>query len=138
MNWNYISGFFDADGSIMLVSNHTNEHPTIHLSFHNNDLELLLEIKRFIKDTISIDGRMATKHPAKPTHKVAFDLKYSGQKALSIISHMLSIQKAKKHKIATCLKFYIEVTPRNGRYSERTLARKHAFYRLFYWAMPLS
>lgn len=138
MDWNYISGFFDADGSIMLVRSRANEHPTIHLSFHNNDLELLLDIKRFIKDATGIDGRMATKHPVKKTHKVAFDLKYYGQKALSIISHMLSIQKAKKHKIATCLKFYIVVTPRNGRYSERALARKHAFYRLFYWTMPLS
>lgn len=138
MNWDYISGFFDADGSIMLTKNGGNEMPTIQLSFHNNDVKLITQIRDFILNETGVSGNISKKPPRKSNHNMAFDLKYSLRKALIVIAKIKSSQRAKKHKIDTCLKFYVAVTPRNGRYSERALAKKYAFYRLFYWSMPLS
>ena len=48
MNWEYISGFFDADGSISAISTHKNRNRTIQLSFHNTEKSILEDIQRFI------------------------------------------------------------------------------------------
>ena len=49
MNWEYISGFFDADGCITISKPTKNKNKTIQISFHNNEIEILENIKKSIK-----------------------------------------------------------------------------------------
>jgi len=48
MNWEYISGFFDADGHITLSAMNKGKNKTICVGFTNIDLKLLEDIKEFI------------------------------------------------------------------------------------------
>ena len=133
MNWNYINGFFDADGSICLTKNHSMGQKTIQLSFHNNDLNILECIRIFIKNELGINGTISIKLPKKANHNIAYDLSYLQQKAYKICDNLSCVHLLKKHKIATCLKYYNKVTPRNGKYNKQLLIKHQAFERLFYW-----
>lgn len=61
MNWKYISGFFDADGSITLTRNTKNSNKTIQVSFHNNELDILEKIKTFIFENLNVNGSISRK-----------------------------------------------------------------------------
>lgn len=56
MDFNYISGFFDADGSISLLSIHKNEYKSIQVSLCNNELSILESIRDFLYKAILIKG----------------------------------------------------------------------------------
>ena len=133
MNLSYISGFFDADGSISLLSIHRNEHKSIQVSFCNNQLELLEEIEGFLETSLQIKGSISKKKARKPGHSDNFELKYTRNAALMLIEHLDSHHPKKKYRIDVALHYYQEVTVRNGKYSEADLVRKEAFNRLFYW-----
>lgn len=135
MNWSYISGFFDADGSIMLMSQSKNAHKAIVITFHNNDLTLLKQINSFIFKELGVKGAFKTKPPKKETHSTAYDLRYVYDAALLICAKLSPIQKYKRHKIATALKYYKRVTIKNGKYNEKQLLSKKAFERLFYFSL---
>ena len=68
MSWDYISGFFDADGSLTLTINKAQQFKTVQLSFHNNELSILEEIRQFIENELGIKGSIATKKPEKEAH----------------------------------------------------------------------
>jgi len=67
MDWNYVSGFFDADGSISLVRKYSkgNANRTIQISFHNTELSILGEIRDFISSEIGVNGIISVKKPKK-------------------------------------------------------------------------
>ena len=67
MDWSYISGFFDADGSISLVkkNQNNNTNKSIQISFHNTQLSILEEIKNFIDMDLNIKGFISTKKAKK-------------------------------------------------------------------------
>ena len=131
MNWNYISGFFDADGSISLIK-HSSENKTIQVSFHNTDLQLINSIRAYIERELGFRGSLATKNPRQETHSISYDLKYSYKQALLIFEHLTSCHRKKTHRIATVLKYYAQLTPRNGKYTIEMLNRRKAFERLFF------
>jgi hypothetical protein len=116
MNWNYISGFFDADGSITLANTNQNKFKTIQLSFHNNELNILEEIQEFMFNQIGVVGSISIKPARKETHNDSYDLKYVYlPKTLAILKEMTLLHPKKKHRKNVAFKL-INVTPRNGKY----------------------
>ncbi len=75
MNWSYISGFFDADGSIQLNRIHRNQLPSPVMTFHNNERVILELIKAFIYDELNVNGTIVTKK--KEGYADQFELRYS-------------------------------------------------------------
>lgn len=126
MSWDYISGFFDADGSLTLTTNKSQQFKTIQLSFHNNELSILEEIRQFIENELGIKGSIATKKPEKEVHNVAYDLKYVYfSKVNRILSLINSKHPKKRHHIK--ISFELElVTPRNGKYNDELLMKRKA------------
>ena len=124
MNWDYITGFFDADGSITLSKHHNAPYKTVQVYFHNNELALLEEIRDFIEKETGIKGVILTKKPAKIEHRTAYDLRYIYfRTANRILKNMPSKHPKKRHRIS--ISFELEkLTPRNGKYTEVTLARR--------------
>ena len=132
MSWDYISGFFDADGSLTLSINKAQQSKTIQLSFHNNELSILHEIRQFIENELNIKGSIATKLPKKDVHNVAYDLKYVYySKVNRILSHINSKHPKKSHRIK--ISFALEkLTPRNGKYTDEVLKEKKALEEMFF------
>ena len=131
MNWGYISGFFDADGSITLAKNQSNANKTIQLSFHNNEIVILEEIRNFIQKELGLNGVISIKRARKISHQDSYDLKYVYKKAL-IIANNLNISHPKKiHRI----KVYNEIqncTIRNGKYTKEQFDTRGELERLFF------
>lgn len=126
MSWDYISGFFDADGSLTLTTNKAQQFKTVQLSFHNNELSILEEIRQFIENELGIKGSIATKKPEKEVHNVAYDLKYVYfSKVNKVLICINSKHPKKSHRIK--ISFELElVTPRNGKYSDVLLMKRQA------------
>jgi intein-encoded DNA endonuclease-like protein len=121
MNWNYISGFFDADGSITLSKPSNSKFKTVFISFHNNELAILEAIRDFIYKELQIKGVIVTKTPKKENHNIAYDLKYDFlEKTVMIIKKMKLLHPKKKHRIKMTLALHA-IVPRNGKYSSSML-----------------
>ncbi len=121
MNWEYIAGFFDADGSITLVVNSKGREKSPQISFHNNELNILEEIQDFILKELNIKGFISKKKKAKDHHGQQYDLKYEGFPKCIAISKNLKSFHQKKIKRLILIELIHKVTPRNGKYDEQTL-----------------
>jgi hypothetical protein len=127
MNWNYISGFFDADGSISYVVNTKNKPKIPQISFHNCKLEILEQIKDFIQTDLGIKGFITVKKSYKENHNTAYDLKYSHLPKCLLLSTKLKSYHPSKIMRLKSLPVVKEMTPRNGKYS-KTLLEKRTTY----------
>ena len=131
MNWDYISGFFDADGCITISSNAKGKNKTIQISFHNNELEILKEIQQFILKELNVKGHISTKLPKKENHNIAYDLKYTYLNGLKVANklHLKHTKKAHKIKIYNSIQ---KATKRNGKYTEEELQKRRDLETLFF------
>lgn len=133
MNIQYISGFFDADGSITLSKKRSSSlyrYPKI--DFTNTKIKILIEIERYLK-SVDIVAHISKKDPRKNNHSQSFVLSISGNNAIKLCYLLNSLHPVKRHRINTILKHYKKVTPRNGKYNKRLHSKKLAFERMFFW-----
>tara|TARA_R110000868_G_scaffold247511_2_gene503875 strand:+ start:616 stop:1017 length:402 start_codon:yes stop_codon:yes gene_type:complete len=121
MNWEYITGFFDGDGSISLVKKNKSREKSPQISFHNNELNILIEIQEFILKELKIKGFISKKKKVKEHHGQQHELKYDGFPKCITISKYLNTKHHKKAKRIALLDLIHAVTPRNGKYNEQTL-----------------
>lgn len=118
MNWEYITGFFDADGSITLAVISKGRRRSPQLSFHNNELDILISIQSFIEKELKVVGHISTKRKDKEHHAQAYDLKYTNfPKCIEIINNLKSIHPKKAKRFEVIKKLY-PLTPRNGKYTD--------------------
>lgn len=131
MNWNYITGFFDADGSVTLVHPGNSKRKTVQISFHNNELNILESIKNFIYNETGLNGHISIKKARKETHNDSYDLKYVYRSASSLIQYIDTIHPKKQHRF----KVYSDIqniTPRNGKYTPEALEKREKLEELFW------
>ncbi|MEM9895528.1 MAG: LAGLIDADG family homing endonuclease [Bacteroidota bacterium] len=120
MNWNYISGFFDADGSIQLNKIHKNQLPSPVITFHNNEKELLISIRDYILYELDITGSLVVKR--KDGYRDQFELRYTYfTKVLSILQKMRTYHPRKKKRILLVQEYSL-LSRRNGKYTPKELA----------------
>lgn len=131
MNWDYISGFFDADGSITLCRHKSTQYKSPQVTFHNTDKGIIESIQAFLKSE-GINSHISIKKAIKENHSISYDLKCAYNHAIKTCEYLQSIHAKKQYRIACINKFYKLVTPRNGKYSKHTEFRKQAFERLFF------
>lgn len=132
----YISGFFDADGSISMGRASKNDpFKTIKIDFTNTQLSILLEIKQYLLEKYGIPTAISTKPAKSENHQVSYTLSASSnQRCFELCKIIKSRHPKKKHRINTILKYHNIVTKRNGKYSPREIQRKLAYERLFFWS----
>jgi len=131
MNWSYISGFFDADGSVTIVINQRNENKTIQMSFHNCEKEILEKIQKFIYKDIGANGSISLKKTNNDNHSDAYDLRYYYKQALSVANKLTVYHPKKKHRINIYRQIQ-ECTTRNGKYTEEQIAKRLSLEKLFF------
>jgi len=119
MNWNYISGFFDADGSIQLNRIHKNQLPSPVITFHNNEKVILELIKEFIYNQLNVNGTIVTKK--KKGYANQFELRYSYFSKFTVIVDKMTIYHPHKLKRIEFIKRYQNLSKRNGKYSDHEL-----------------
>lgn len=134
MNLEYISGFFDADGSITMSKNsNTDKFRAIKIDFTNTDLPVLLEIQSFLLQNHNLKLSLSTKPARKANHSISYALSLnSNQKCIELCKLINSRHLKKRHRINTILKYHDLVTLRNGKYSTKESFRRLAYERLFF------
>ena len=135
MNIDYISGFFDADGSITMSRlKSTDTYRTLNIDFTNTKLEILLEIQKFLLENHNLHLSISTKPARKENHSTSYVLSTSGNRVCYALCQLLdSHHPMKRHRINTILKYHNSVVNRNGKYNERQRARRLAYERLFFF-----
>jgi intein/homing endonuclease len=131
MDWNYISGFFDADGSITAVKRGRGENRTIQLSFHNTQLPILEEIKKFILNELGIKGTVVKKSPQKLNYLISYDLKYVQYRGYLVSKKIISRHPDKSERIRIYEKIQ-KLTPRNGKYNFTILTERNKLIEEFF------
>jgi intein-encoded DNA endonuclease-like protein len=125
MNWEYITGFFDADGSVTIAKNGKGRHRSPQISFHNNELDILLAIQSFILKELSVKGHISKKKKAKEHHGQQYDLKYVDfPKCILILKKINTLHFKKKKRFNIIEKLYL-LTPRNGKYTQNLIDQKN-------------
>lgn len=132
MNWNYISGFFDADGYITMVSPNKGKNRTVYVGFTNIELNILEEIKNFIQIELDVKGSISKKSARKESHSVSYDLKYMYNNALKVIECIESRHPKKKHRKNIIVEQYLKLTPRNGKYTEEIKEKREKMIESFF------
>lgn len=134
MTLDYISGFFDADGSITMSKNHSKcPYRALKIDFTNIKLEILLEIQQFLLKEHGLHLSLSTKPPRKDNHSESYVLSTSSNKVVyKLCTLITSYHPIKKHRINTILKYHNSVVKRNGKYNDREKMRRLAYERLFF------
>lgn len=134
MTLDYISGFFDADGSITMSKNSKNDkYRTIKIDFTNTKLNILLDIQKYLLDNHNLKLSISTKQSKQLNHSIGYSLSLnSNLKCLQLCKLLKSIHPMKLHRINTILKYHKIVTSKNGKYSLSEINRKLAYERLFF------
>lgn len=132
MNYEYISGFFDADGSITLSKQKKNSpYRGIKIDFTNTYKEILCEIQQYLLN-FDIKTYLSIKPSKKITHSDSYTLSLQGSYAYKLCFLLNSMHPKKKHRINCIVKYWKIVTIKNGKYSLNQKNRKLAFERLFF------
>ena len=134
MTLQYISGFFDADGSIIMSKSSKNDtYKCIKIDFTNCYITILEEIQKYLLDKHSIKTYISKKPSRKENHNIGYSLSCnSNQECLKLCRLLDSHHPKKLHRINTVLKYHDAVTIRNGKYTDKQAIRKLAYERLFF------
>lgn len=103
MNWDYIAGFFDGEGSLSFSVGKTNkEHRVfrLFLSLSNNNYEVLEKAKSFLEM-----GTIHTKPSKNPNARTSHLFQVSGFKILPILKELLPRIIIKKQQVALAIAF---------------------------------
>jgi len=132
MNWDYISGFFDADGYITMTRPNKGKNKTVLVGFTNVELSILDLIKDFIDTELNIKGSISKKSAKKENHSDSYDLKYSYNSALKVIEQIDTHHPKKKHRKDIITEDYLRLTPRNGKYSDEIKEKREKMVDTFF------
>lgn len=132
---NYISGFFDADGSITMSKSYKSaKYRTVKIDFTNTELSILKEIQNFLAEN-DITSFISTKPAKKETHNISYALSVnSNQMCLKLCKLLDSKHPKKLHRINTVIKYHDLVTNRGGHYNEKEHTKRLAYERLFFFS----
>ena len=132
INIEYVSGFFDADGSISISkASKKSKYKSIKIDFYNNEISILKGIMAYLQG-VGIKSYISTRQPIKDTHKTSYTLSVQGSYARALCELLKSNHPKKVHRINCISKYWGIVTIRNGKYSKRQRQQKLAFERLFF------
>ena len=133
MNWEYVSGFFDADGYVTFVRNKSNQERTPCIGFTNNEKYILQQIQSFIYSELGIKGFISGKKEPHKSINTNYDLKYMYlPKILLLIRKIHTKHKKKLHRFFLINTKLQLLTPRNGKYSEKMLLKRQQFEKEFF------
>lgn len=115
----YLAGLIDGEGSIALSRLHSNANRQLVVTISNTEKPLLV----WVRATIGV-GKITTKAVYSVRHAPAFAYTVANRQALALLRQVAPFLRTyKRQRADLVLSRYLELTPRNGRYS---LAQRQA------------
>lgn len=119
----YIAGLIDGEGTITLQRRHKGENRRLAVSISSTERELL----EYVHEATGV-GTITTKRTYKVQHAASFTYAVFSRQALSLLSQIHPYLRTYKRRRSTLvLENYLQLTPRNGKYSEELLERRRLF-----------
>ncbi len=119
----YIAGLIDGEGTVTLTRKHKNENRQLAVSISNTEMPLL----DFVLQTVGT-GKITNKRVVSEKHTPSFVYAVYNRQALDLLEQFTPYLRTYKYKRATIiLKNYINLTARNGKYSDELIARRREF-----------
>jgi len=119
----YIAGLIDGEGTVTLTRKHKNENRQLAVTISNTEKSLLDFCQQII-----CAGKITNKITAQAHHTPSFTYTIYNRQALALLEQIhnyLRGYKAKRSRII--LAHYLELTPRNGKYSPELMHKRTEF-----------
>jgi hypothetical protein len=119
----YIAGLIDGEGTVTLTRKHKNENRQLAVTISNTERSLL----EFCLQTIGA-GKITNKLTTREHHTPSFTYAIYNRQALALLEQIHSYLRGYKAKRSqVILNHYLELTPRNGKYSQALLHKRTEF-----------
>lgn len=124
MNYQYLAGIVDGEGTIGITSLKSKIRFSPFISISNTNKQLLNTILEFLKKE-GFNACISTKKPRKENHKTCYSLTIKDKYAIKL-AKILKNELLIKAEQATLLAENYEIcTPRNGKYNSELLVMKN-------------
>jgi len=119
----YLAGLIDGEGTIALSRRHARDNRQLVVTISTTESVLVDWALRTIRV-----GKITSKKPAALHHAPGFTYVISNRQALALLKQVMPFLKSyKAHRARLVLDNYLNVTPRNGKYSLQTRTARAEF-----------
>jgi hypothetical protein len=123
----YIAGLVDGEGTVTLTALHRGEQRRLVLSISNNDKALL----EYVKTSAGV-GCIASKRCRSERHAIGYAYKVANRQAFDLLVQLAPyLRTYRRDRALLVLRWYRQLTPRNGRYTSELLERRSLFIKEF-------
>ncbi|WP_417509428.1 LAGLIDADG family homing endonuclease [Methylophaga sp.] len=119
----YIAGLIDGEGTVTLCRKHKNESRQLAVTISNTEQALLDYVLAKV-----VAGKITKKKTAQSHHTPSLTYAIYNRQALSLLKQITPyLRTYKRHRAEYILQHYLNVTPRNGKYSKELLDVRKQF-----------
>ena len=119
----YIAGIIDGEGTVTLSRKHKGDNPQLVISIANTDYGLLDYMLTCIGT-----GKITRKRTVRSHHTPSATYAIENRQALDLLEQVFPyLRTYKKERARLILKYYIKLTPRNGKYTEELATERQEF-----------
>jgi len=124
----YLAGIVDGEGTITLTRKNKDAQRQLAVTVSSTDRRLLEYILRIVGA-----GKITNKKMNRSNHSPAYTYQIFNRQALSLLKQTaLFLQTYKMDRARIAINGYLDVTPRNGKYSPEMLRAKEKFNNAFF------
>jgi hypothetical protein len=119
----YIAGLIDGEGTVTLSRRHAGDKRQVVVSISNTDRRLL----QWVAEQIGA-GKITGKRVSSAAHSPGFTFAISNRQALALLDQTSGyLRTYKRVRAELILASYINLTPRNGKYTDDIACRRSRF-----------
>jgi len=123
----YLAGLIDGEGTIALSHRHANQRRHLVVSISSTEPELV----QWPREAIGA-GKITRKRTVSPLHSIGLTYSVSNRQALAVLEQVVPyLRSYKRERAHLVLRLYVEVTPRNGKYTPELAMRRCEFEDVF-------
>jgi hypothetical protein len=128
----YLAGLIDGEGTVTLTRLSKNRQRGLAVTISNTELAIL----QHVLEAVGV-GKITNKRKSRMHHTPSYTYQIANRQALELLRQVGQYMKSHKAGRANlAIREYLDLTPRNGRYSIGLLARREAFVRRFFNTRP--
>jgi hypothetical protein len=129
----YIAGLIDGEGTISLSRKHRGDNRQLVISIANTEFRLL----EFVQTAVGA-GKITRKRTYRSAHTPSGAYTVTNRQALDLLKRVAPfLQSYKSERAALILANYLQLTPRNGRYSPAQREARESFVEKFLRVRPV-
>ncbi|HET9693368.1 MAG TPA: LAGLIDADG family homing endonuclease [Steroidobacteraceae bacterium] len=123
----YLAGLIDGEGTIALSRRHADERRHLVVSISSTERELVDWTRR-----VTGVGKITRKRTVSPAHATGLTYSVSNRQALAVLRQVVPyLRSYKRDRARLVLRCYLQVTPRNGKYTNELAMRRCEFEDIF-------